>query len=282
VIAYDDVGDPDGTPVLYLHGTPDGRGSRGAGVPPGVRLIAPDRPGIGGSPPDPAATPWTVADDHVALLDALGVARAGVLAWSAGSIFALTLAARHPDRVSRLVVAAGLVPADAYADPDALEGANPSRRSFAEWCADGAAPDELAAELTPFVVPHPLDVETALALAEEGADAARAAEVSAAEERHLAEALVAAVEPGLGGIERDIAAQATSLALDWPAITTPVELVYGDQDGTAPPAMGRWLAARLPNATLVVHPGAGHALAIARWAELVSRAAAGPTGPASR
>jgi pimeloyl-ACP methyl ester carboxylesterase len=44
------------------------------------------------------------------LLDALGIARADVAAFSAGAASGLQLALRHPDRVSHLVVISGYWP----------------------------------------------------------------------------------------------------------------------------------------------------------------------------
>ena len=67
-MAVDDRGDPDGVPVLFVHGTPDTRVARhpddGIARALGIRLIAVDRPGLGGSDVDPTATPDTVAHDH--------------------------------------------------------------------------------------------------------------------------------------------------------------------------------------------------------------------------
>jgi pimeloyl-ACP methyl ester carboxylesterase len=55
-VGYAEVGDPDGCPVLHLHGTPGSRlevsipAARRAAEDLGVRLIALDRPGVGLSP----------------------------------------------------------------------------------------------------------------------------------------------------------------------------------------------------------------------------------------
>lgn len=64
VMTLDDAGDPAGVPLLYLHGTPDSRLARPAddavAARAGVRLLALDRPGYGGSDPLPAdAAPVT-------------------------------------------------------------------------------------------------------------------------------------------------------------------------------------------------------------------------------
>ncbi len=278
-VAVDDRGDPDGVPVLYLHGTPDSRLARhpddGVAASLGVRLIAPDRPGIGDSDADPAATPASVADDLVHLLDALGIDHVGVLAWSAGSIFALALAGAHRDRISNLVLAAPLIPVDAYGHPGVLDGADESRQLFADALGDHP-PDEIAAELAPWLVPPEIDEPTARAMLAASLEALT--DVPGAG-RRLLDALQASVAHGMTGIEREIAAQATPLAGLLDAVRCPVRIHTGTADTVAPPAMGAWLARRL-DAELAVHDAEGHALAILRWEELL-RAAADPAGSAT-
>ena len=78
-LCFDDVGDRNGAPVLYVHGTPDSRRARhpddDVNTSIGVRLIAVDRPGSGGSSPHPDGTVGTFADDVAGALDA--IARGG-------------------------------------------------------------------------------------------------------------------------------------------------------------------------------------------------------------
>lgn len=268
-LAVDDLGE--GSPVLYLHGTPDSRLARHPddGIPAdvGVRLLAPDRPGIGHSSPDPAAVPRSVADDLVALLDELDVDRVGVLAWSAGSLFALALAGAHPDRVRRVVLASPLVPADAYDDPSALAGSDESRTMFASMVGTMSAED-LAAELAMFLaVPH-CDSDTASDVIAESLAAVESIPRAAT---RLVDAYVDATRQGLLGIERDLVAQATPLGPLLDAIGAPVSIHSGTADTVTPPAMARWLAERL-DADLTIHDGAAHSLAIHRWEELVVEA----------
>src|SRR5262245_45434009 len=69
------------------------------------RVIAVDARGFGESPPSGAFAIADLADDVAALLDGLGVARATVLGMSMGGYAALAFAARHPQRLARLVLA---------------------------------------------------------------------------------------------------------------------------------------------------------------------------------
>ena len=71
----------------------------------GFRVIAPSRFGYFGSTLPPHATPADQAEVYALLLEHLGIDRAAVLAYSAGSASALELALRHPDRVVGLILA---------------------------------------------------------------------------------------------------------------------------------------------------------------------------------
>ena len=268
-IAVDDRGDPNGRPVLYVHGTPDSRLARhpddGIAGALGIRLVAADRPGIGDSDPDPAATPTSVAADHVGVLDHLRIERVAVVSWSAGSVTALALAGGHPDRVSSLTLVAPLVPADAYGDEGVLDGADDSRRLFADHLGT-ESPDDLGRELATWLVPPEIDEPTAHAMLSSTLE--ELAPIDGAGARMVA-ALQASVVQGMTGLEREIAAQATPLGDLLDRITAPVRVHVGDADTVTPPPMARWLADRL-GADLAVHPGAGHALAITAWRDLLA------------
>ncbi len=103
----DSDSDSTGRALLLLHMTPLSGAMVAHMAPafPGVRLLAPDLPGYGGSAP--RAARWQVADwadAMAAMLDALGVS--GVAAYGAhvGAAVALELAVRHPARVARLML----------------------------------------------------------------------------------------------------------------------------------------------------------------------------------
>jgi len=288
VLAVDDVGDPAGAPVLYLHGTPDSRLSRhpddGLAAAAGVRLLALDRPGYGGSDPLPAATgpdgwPGWVAAAVGRVLDALGVERCGVLAWSGGTLAALAVAAGLPDRVDRLGIVGGLVPRQAYDDP-AVREAGAARLGVIEL-ADALAPGDLGEAVAPLMAPYPCDAGLAAEHQADQRDAAGAAELATVPgaAARLADALAEAVRRGLAGVAADVEAQARPLAVDLAAVRAPVRLWYGADDRVTPPAFGRWYAAHLPDAQLTVVPGAAHYLALTAWPDLLS-AVAGHRGPA--
>jgi pimeloyl-ACP methyl ester carboxylesterase len=99
-----------GLPILVSHGVlgchtdgVDGWWTNILGE--GNRVIAPARFGYFGSTLPPNATPADQADAYALLLDHLGIDRAAVIGYSAGSASVLEFALRHPDRVVGLILA---------------------------------------------------------------------------------------------------------------------------------------------------------------------------------
>ena len=273
-LGYDDVGDPAGASVLYVHGTPDSRRARhpddSIAAALGLRLVAIDRAGIGLSSPHATGTVGSFADDAIALADALGIDRWRPFAWSGGATYAAAVSARHPHRVARVAIAAGLVPFEAYATPGILDEADGGRHLVAELGAElGAA--GMAEMAAPMLAPYPCDDALAREHLAETADPGRRGEVDAIPGATdvLAVGLVDAVVQGLGGLTRDLELQVEAPDVDWSAATAPVDLWYGSRDSTAPPAFGEWWADALPNATLHVFPGEGHLIALTRWTDIL-------------
>jgi pimeloyl-ACP methyl ester carboxylesterase len=126
-LTYREHGAPQGHPVIYHHGTPSSRvepaafGLPAAAVEHGVRLIAPDRPGMGGSDHQTGRTLLNWPDDLGRLADHLGLPRFAVLGYSGGVPFAAAAAARLPDRV----VAATFAACVAHLSPALTDGLHP-------------------------------------------------------------------------------------------------------------------------------------------------------------
>ena len=268
-LVYDDVGDPDGAPVVYLHGTPDSRLGRPddsttrAGA---VRLLAVDRPGFGGSDVDPGATLESLGRDLVGLLDAEGIDRALLLGWSGGGLAALGAAATAlGPRLAAVGLIGTLPPAEAYDDGEVLDALADGRRAFAEIAREVEAA-ELAAEVAPYLVPTPLDAAVARAHVLELAGEVGRGEIAQAPGAidALTAGLQASVQQGTDGVAGDVERQ-LERGLDLSAITCPVRTFHGALDEISPPQVGTWLVARLPNAVLDLTPGAGHHLLFPRW-----------------
>jgi pimeloyl-ACP methyl ester carboxylesterase len=102
-----------GPPLVLLHGYPDNLQIFAALAPRlahRFEVFAPDWPGMGGSDVWPGGTtPDHMAARLAALLDAWQLDRVSLVAMDMGGPPALSLAARHPGRVDRLVVMNSLV-----------------------------------------------------------------------------------------------------------------------------------------------------------------------------
>lgn len=99
-----EAGDPDGRPVLALHGWPEHHHlwrDLLADPPAGLRIIAPDLPGYGWSGPAPHR--WAkqdVADDVLALMDVMGLERVLLVGHDWGGWIGHLLVLGHEERFS--------------------------------------------------------------------------------------------------------------------------------------------------------------------------------------
>jgi pimeloyl-ACP methyl ester carboxylesterase len=97
-----EAGDPDGRPVVALHGWPQHHYAYRdllADPPAGLRIIVPDLPGYGWSGPPPHK--WAkedVAADMVALLDALGLDKVLLVGHDWGAFVGYLMLLRAPER----------------------------------------------------------------------------------------------------------------------------------------------------------------------------------------
>jgi pimeloyl-ACP methyl ester carboxylesterase len=106
-----------GHPIVFLHGYPDTL-QLWSGVGPllsdSFEVVAIDWPGMGRSAAWPGgATPFDMAARLIALLDHWQIDRAAVVGIDMGGQPALAAAARHPDRLSHVVVTGSLLQFDA-------------------------------------------------------------------------------------------------------------------------------------------------------------------------
>jgi pimeloyl-ACP methyl ester carboxylesterase len=110
-LAFTDLGDLDGPVVMYFHGAPTSRldlvAYEDAFIDRHVRVVSPDRPGYGGSSPQPGRSMGDWPADVAALADHLQVDRFAVVL-SAGGPYAVACGALLPDRVVAVGVANGV------------------------------------------------------------------------------------------------------------------------------------------------------------------------------
>jgi pimeloyl-ACP methyl ester carboxylesterase len=106
-LGYVEAGNPQGEPILLLHGYTDSSRSFSLLVPhlSSYRLLIPDQRGHGRSDaPECCYSLSQFAFDAKQFLDALGVQRAAIVGHSLGSMVAITMAAEYPDRVRNITL----------------------------------------------------------------------------------------------------------------------------------------------------------------------------------
>ena len=105
VLAYTEFGSPTGPLVVDCHGAPGSRlelaSFDGAFAERDVRVVTIDRPGYGGSSPQPDRRLENWPADAAAVADDLGADRFAVTGFTTGGEYAVACAALLPDRPPR-------------------------------------------------------------------------------------------------------------------------------------------------------------------------------------
>ncbi len=112
---YEECGNPDGKPVVFVHGGPGGGGGtdrRRFFNPDKYRIVCYDQRNCGSSTPHASQpvidlsknTTWHLVDDLEKLRRHLGIERWQVFGGSWGSALSLAYAQKHPERVTELVL----------------------------------------------------------------------------------------------------------------------------------------------------------------------------------
>lgn len=239
-----------GPPVMMIHGTGGGF-DQGLGFAQGLmqrgyRVIAPSRFGYLRSdfPADPSSE--NQADALVALLDHLGIDRLPVAGGSAGALSAVQFALRHPDRCSLLVL---LVPAANVSGRDPVEMTAAQKflvervlgSDFLYWAARRTAPKQLVGTL--------LATDPALLDTVGAGEQARAYRI-------LDEMLP--VSARTRGLLNDAKLAGAPHAVDYRRIAVPTLILSVEDDRFGTASTARYLAATIPDSTLVMIGRGGH------------------------
>ncbi|GAB2959494.1 alpha/beta fold hydrolase [Saccharothrix stipae] len=232
--------------VFWHHGTPN------IGAPPaplfpaaqrlGLRWVSYDRPGYGGSTPDPGRDVASAATLTAAVADALGIDRFAVLGHSGGGPHALACGALLPQRVSGVVSVAGLAPYDA----DGLDW-------FVGMAASGAASLRAAAagrEVKERFEASGVEYDPEFTEADFAA--------LTGDWSWFTDVVGPAVQAGPAALIDDDLAYVAPWGFDPGDVTVPVLLLHGGRDRVVPDSHAEWLAHRCPAAELRRSPDDGH------------------------
>ncbi|MFI6643393.1 alpha/beta fold hydrolase [Streptomyces sp. NPDC050504] len=254
------LGDPRGRPVFLLHGTP---GSRLGPAPRGMvlyqrrtQLITYDRPGYGGSDRLPGRSVVDVVDDVTAIADAIGLDEFAVVGRSGGAPHALACAAKLPDRVTKTAALVGLAPWDA-AGLDWFDGMTAHNVEAYTSAADD--PDGLVASFTSRSAEIRKDPIRLLEdLRRELTDSDRMVVNDSGVRAMLLRNFHEGLRTSAWGWIDDAIAFCRPWGFDPAEIKGPVLLWHGELDVFSPVGHSRWLAERIPGATVELEPAASH------------------------
>lgn len=258
-LAYAEYGEPNGPAVFLFHGLPGSRLSWGLlprnPFPPGLRFIAPDRPGYGQSDPKPHRTVLDWSDDVAELADTLEIEKFSVLGVSGGGPGALACAWKIPERLTSVGVVACPAPTNA---PNVFEGMSKTNRFFMKlawrlpWLSD------LNVRLLASVIRrNPARYINTMKYKLHDVDKVILARPEIQE--MLTKDFTEALRVGAQGMVSDMAA---NHGLPWgfplDKIQSRVLFWFCELDRSVPPAAGRYLSSTVPGCEVTVVPNAGH------------------------
>lgn len=264
-IGYAEYGRPDGFPVVNAHGGLACRLDVAAADPvateTGIRLISPDRPGVGLSDPLPGRTVLDWAGDVAELLDQIHVDRFAVMGWSMGGQYAAAVGHALRHRVTRVAIIAGALP---LTEPGVFEELPLMDRVLtrasqrAPWTARQLfRVMRFAAHIAPTaygsLAARELGPADSAVIRDEGYGAfARMTREAARQPSGAVEEYRAWMRPwGFAPEDLDV----------------PVDVWAGTRDELVDPSWPRRLALRIPNATLNIRDG-GHFVAHLHYREI--------------
>jgi pimeloyl-ACP methyl ester carboxylesterase len=258
-IAVEEDGDPAGRAVLAHMGTPNSRHLYGPhardAAERGLRLLSYDRPGYGGSSPQPGRSVADCAGDVRAICAELGVDRLAMWGISGGGPHVLACAALLPDLVTAVASLASLAPFGAagvdYFDGMGQDNVDDIRLYLADEAAArakldkdrgdflGASPEDLVRSMESLLTP----VDAAVVRSEMG--------------EYLAASMQDGLAPGSQGWWDDNCS-IRPWGFEVSDIAVPVLVLHGRQDRFVPFGHGEWLAAHIPGAQARLSDDEGH------------------------
>jgi pimeloyl-ACP methyl ester carboxylesterase len=260
-IGYAEYGDPHGKPVLYFHGCPSSRlegkllDLGGYASKSHVRIIAPDRPGIGRSD----FKPYTIVgwpDIMIEFADGLGLDTFAVIGTSSGGKYAAACAWKIPHRLTNVFIISSESPMElpgAYKTLSKMDKliytiANkiPWLLHLILWKIGRDAPKKISGIITQILKPEPVN------------GALTNQEVRKIYEKMFAEAFFQAER----GVAYDFMLEARAWGFSLHDTQMPVFVWHGEADKLVPVEQGRIIAKAIPVAHAKFFPNEGHTLLV--------------------
>jgi len=257
-------GAKDGTPVIYLHGAPGSNKDHSQHSADSrlqnIRMFAINRPGTGNSTASDSWSALGFADDLREVMDRLAIAKANVVGFSAGGLYACAFAYRYPERVERLGLISSVAP---FNNPVLYEKLTEATQVFYEGAKHN--PAGLLAQLSAIT-----SSEAMFALVESLVSPEDKRILNSPEVREsMLSAFSDVVQQGLKGFVKEIFNIAVPWGFSVSDISTETRIWHGRADHNIPVECGEYLAKTIPSAQLTYMDGAGHYFSFERWPDII-------------
>ncbi|MES9990895.1 MAG: alpha/beta hydrolase [Candidatus Thiodiazotropha sp.] len=258
-LAYAEYGDPRGLPTIYCHGFPGSRLEARILDRPALqcklRVIAPDRNGLGLSDPKPGRTLLDWAADVEALTDSLEIERFFLIGVSGGGPYATACAYRLKKRLNGVTLVCPLGPLDQPGLLDAMRW--PAKINFQSIRNTPLLSHfSFRFALIPLVQLSPQWIYQIMLNLAPAADATvlnRAGIRSA-----ITSSLHETVRQGAEGVLQEMDIYTRPWGFDLAEVTIPIQLWHGTADETVPILHGQTLAAGLVDCEFNIMQSEGH------------------------
>lgn len=270
-VGYAECGDLTGKPVIHLHGVPSSRFEAnnpdlvGIAERLHIRLIAPDRPGIGLSD----WKSYTIAgypDLLVQFADKLGLDRFPLMGWSSGGKFVAACAWKVPQRLTTATIVCGTAPFDLPGVRESLS--KEDRRLYG--MAD-KMPRLFRLPLRKIARDVRKNPSSILSLFTELCESDKAMLAQPNVKRQFEQMVVEAFRQGTRGAAHDLTIEARPWGFSLQEIKLPVAIWHGEDD-IVPIQEARLLAEAIPNARGRFFPNEGHLLIVSHFEEVLNSA----------
>jgi pimeloyl-ACP methyl ester carboxylesterase len=233
-----------------------------------VRLIAVDRPGVGGSDPRPGRSIADWPADVEELAERLELDRFAVSGWSAGGAYALACAHALGSRIDAVALVSGAGRLD-------LPGFVEQMSTAAAWRLAARAPRAMTLAYSALARLARRSPGTAQRVLFSGISEVDRAVIDRPEVGpRLVSAYVEATRPGGRGLTEDMQTVLSPWGFDPTEIRLPVHLIHGRGDTVAPPAHAEYWIETLEAPHPVWVEDAGHFLIEDRVGEILDALAA--------
>jgi len=268
-MSYAEYGDPDGSPVIFCHAIAGSRLQYPKGdeiaAKLGLRIIVPDRPGMGYSDvkEDYALLDWP--QDLVQLVNSLGIKKFSIIGYSGGSPTAMACAYSFPERINQISLVTARGPLDHFRDILSIDAVvlqlskyTPSLlHRYIQIMITDIKQDPIQRLHKRFKYYHQTDKDC----------------IDQHPEQQImyAEAFLESVRQGASGISLDIIANTQHWGFKPSDIQAKIHLWHGKEDLAFPFRTARKLAENLPNCETHFIENIGSMLIIQNWEDILTQ-----------